>query len=834
MGEHISLETIYRCAYGRDIKPYPFQLTLAHDPNTQVLIAPTGLGKTAGVTLGWVWRRLAKPRETPRRLVWCLPMRTLVEQTAREANTWMSRLEATFARAGQERPAVHVLMGGAVPEEWRLHAESAMIIIGTQDMLLSRALMRGYGMSRFGWSIDFGLLHTDALWVFDEVQLMGAGLATSAQIAAFRLRDGWRHELSAKSLWVSATLQPEWLATVDFRRQVGTPRTLHWDDGDPSEPSGLSARLDARKTVTRAEAVLSAEQERAPEAYSRALAAEVLRRHRSGWTTLVILNTVGRAQALYRALVKAGHDRASLMLLHSRFRAPERSRLEERLRNERGTGGIVVATQAVEAGVDITSAVLFTELAPWSSLVQRFGRCNREGELNDAGGAEIRWIDLELTEACVRPYEVEALTMARAIVAALSDAAPRILPPATPPPAPKQVIRAGDFEQLFDTDSDLSGYDLDISPYIRDADDTAVSLLWRETSGEDRIFASRPERNELCTAPLGRELETWLRGQRDGKPARVYVEDPNGESARQRRSASWVRLDRTQLRLRPGMVLMLDTGMGGYDPELGFAGPQSPAVVAPLPIASDEGTSDIDLGETTGDDPLTEDGYTVAVELERHLCHVETLARKIASSIGLQESASVLGRAARWHDVGKAYAPFQERLGRSADGPLLAKSAPNTPGEEGARRPPRPAGLRRYFRHELASALAFLDQHDGEPEADLAAFLIAAHHGKVRMGIRALPEETAQPPDKRIARGVQDGDPLPEVRCGEEVSAARTLDLGLMEMGEDANGRPSWAARMQALLGQLGPFRLAYLEALLRVADWRASAAERRGELDDE
>lgn len=37
----------------------------------------------------------------------------------------------------------------------------------------------------------------------------------------------------------------------------------------------------------------------------------------------------------------------------------------------------VVATQAVEAGVDVSARVLITELAPWSSLVQRFGRCNR-------------------------------------------------------------------------------------------------------------------------------------------------------------------------------------------------------------------------------------------------------------------------------------------------------------------------------------------------------------------------------------------------------------------------------------------------------------------------
>ena len=37
-----------------------------------------------------------------------------------------------------------------------------MILIGTQDMLLSRALMRGYGMSRYQWPVHFALLHNDA------------------------------------------------------------------------------------------------------------------------------------------------------------------------------------------------------------------------------------------------------------------------------------------------------------------------------------------------------------------------------------------------------------------------------------------------------------------------------------------------------------------------------------------------------------------------------------------------------------------------------------------------------------------------------------------------
>ncbi len=168
MGQ-LTLETVYRHAYGRDVAPYPFQRAVADTPDADILIAPTGLGKTAAVTLGWAWRRLMAPATTPRRLVWCLPMRTLVEQTAREATAWMDNLGEMFA-GDRRKPSVHSLMGGAVDDDWRLRPENPAIIVGTQDMLLSRALMRGYGMSRFGWPIDYGLLHSDALWVYESFE----------------------------------------------------------------------------------------------------------------------------------------------------------------------------------------------------------------------------------------------------------------------------------------------------------------------------------------------------------------------------------------------------------------------------------------------------------------------------------------------------------------------------------------------------------------------------------------------------------------------------------------------------------------------------------------
>ena len=76
------------------------------------------------------------------------------------------------------------------------------------------------------------------------------------------------------------------------------------------------------------------------------------------------------------------------------------------------------------------------------------------------------------------------------------------------------------------------------------------------------------------------------------------------------------------------------------------------------------------------------------------------------------------------------------------------------------------------------------------------AYLIAAHHGKVRLSIRALPDED-QPEREGVlfAHGVHDGDLLPDVDLGGETCAALTLDLSPMQLG----GGGSWTARALAL-----------------------------------
>ena len=192
------------------------ELAASSDCPDRLIRIPTGFGKTLGVLAAWLWNRVEHedPR-WPRRLVWCLPMRTLVEQTEDEIRKALERTGRLWTGLDEHagKVGVHRLMGGADAGEWSLHPEHPAVLIGTQDMLLSRALNRGYASARARWPMEFGLLNHDCLWVLDEVQLMDVGLATSGQLQAFRRQD----EAAGKTLrpcrswWMSATLQAAWL-----------------------------------------------------------------------------------------------------------------------------------------------------------------------------------------------------------------------------------------------------------------------------------------------------------------------------------------------------------------------------------------------------------------------------------------------------------------------------------------------------------------------------------------------------------------------------------------------------------------------------------------------
>lgn len=772
--------------------PYPFQERFAESHEfPHLLRAPTGAGKTATAVLGWLWRWHSKKRNTPRRLVYCLPMRVLVEQSTREAEDWIAALRE--AGVLQEAVPVHVLMGGTELGEWHLHPEKPAILIGTQDMLLSRALNRGYAESRFHWPIDFGLLNSDCLWVFDEPQLMANGVSTSAQLA------GLRHSLKpygdSRSVWMSATLERTWLDTVDFRGKFpAAPFELTDEDYKPK--FGLLKKMTADKTLVACEAAASKD--------GKAVAKEVFKLHQPGTQTLVIANTVDRAKAVFAELEKLRKKSESpkLLLVHSRFRPHERRPLNDQLQDkgEAAKDRIIVATQVVEAGVDISSRTLITELAPWASIVQRIGRCNRTGD--DAPG-RVFWIDLDEKQSL--PYGDADLAFARAQLKKLDGqgVSPKQLADFKTaegfelPFEHNHVLRRRDLLDLFDTSPDLSGNDIDISRFVRSDDpDTDVQVFWREVpKGGPPNTEPNPDRAELCSVPVGQFRDFT---QKDKTPD-VYIWDHlDGE---------WRVLDPKQL--RPGIVVLLPVSAGGYSASLGWTGDNGDKIEPVPPNQSEK-------PEATAGDPNSVS--PCALTITEHTANVCAMLEEILKDLPLQDHQDVLRKAARWHDAGKAHGAFQAGMRRMnpdlAADKLWAKS-----GKQG-----KLTYGRKHFRHELASALAVLH---AQPDWDfLVAYLIATHHGKVRLSIRSLPGEVDKlpdPPPELFALGIFHNDPLPSVDLGDgTVWTENTLDLTPMRLGGDT----SWTGRALKLLAEFGPFKLAYLESLLRAADVRASMKE--------
>jgi len=111
---------------------------------------------------------------------------------------------------------------------------------------------------------------------------------------------------------------------------------------------------------------------------------------------------------------------------------------------------------------------------------------------------------------------------------------------------------------------------------------------------------------------------------------------------------------------------------------------------------------------------------------------------------------------------------------------------------------------------------------------DLVAYLVASHHGKVRWSLQASPsdQEYRDHDDRGMPiRGVREEDELPEIKdvSGHVFVPATKLTLEPARLGLSPVTGPSWTERVQGLLDVFGPGALAYLEAVLRAADIRAS-----------
>jgi CRISPR-associated endonuclease/helicase Cas3 len=100
-------------------------------------------------------------------------------------------------------------------------------------------------------------------------------------------------------------------------------------------------------------------------------------------------------------------------------------------------------------------------------------------------------------------------------------------------------------------------------------------------------------------------------------------------------------------------------------------------------------------------------------------------------------------------------------------------------------------------------------------DPDLVRYLVLAHHGKLRVQVRP-PEET----DEKTLLGLRTGEVVAMPPMLDQPAGDLIVDLEQFTLGGDR----SWTRTALRLRDRYGPFVLAYLETLVRIADWRASA----------
>ena len=200
------------------------------------------------------------------------------------------------------------------------------------------------------------------------------------------------------------------------------------------------------------------------------------------------------------------------------------------------------------------------------------------------------------------------------------------------------------------------------------------------------------------------------------------------------------------------------------------------------------------------------------VKLRRHLAGVEAYARRYAAGCGLPEDLiDAIARAGLLHDVGKTDPRFQSLLrggARWLGGEPLAKSAEMPRNRAAYARARTASGYPQGWRHELLSvrlaesASVLLPERDDL--RDLVLHLIASHHGHCRPFAPVIFDEQAVDVDFEL--------------YGQRTHWSGPTGLERLDSGV--------ADRYWRLVRCYGWWGLAWLEALLRLADWRQSEQE--------
>lgn len=753
--------------YHEGRSPFPWQVALAEriaggKPPSEIIV-PTGAGKTVIIGV-WIWAR-EQGFAVPTRLIYVIDRHLLVDSVTDYADYLCSHTKSTIQ-------VIKMRGGITIDNAWLMAPHMPAIIVSTVDQVGSRLLFRGYGVSSTVAPIHAGLVGNDSYIVLDEAHISSSFLDTLHEINSLRSQE-----------------QTPWFVTAMTATPHKVQDAVTLTAEDLAHPV-LKRRLSASK--------LASLHQVGPDRFVHEMVKQAEQIRQAGAAVIgVICNTTNDARRVFECL--GDTEKA---LITGRVRQSERTAILERYLPLMANGNrrheapadrepiYVVATQSIEVGADLDFDALITQSAPLDALRQRFGRLDRAGLLGSSqavivhkdlgpqdechvyGKALLKQTWSWLKKAQSGKGENKGVDFG---ILAMNERTLKSAPPI------REYIRSSTLtptllRQLRQTEPPIA-VDIALLLHGDQQNLTTISLVWRDDLGDDREMwpaiadAVRPVMAETMPCPLY-ALKHWLGARR------VVVQGQVIRAAE----------------IRPGDTVIVPSNYGGYD-QWGW-NPKSDTPVVDvgnqfskiIRLAGVEPGSDLvsalkNAGIEHIINPVAQPylagllvrevnkrSQSQAVLLDTHLQGVADVAQLFCRDETVIE-------AAHQHDIGKQDKRFQRKLGSKGQ-PLAKSGFVSLVARQQAE---KFCGLPEGWRHEFNS-VALLPSTASE----LLRYLVATHHG---YGRTVLP------------------------LAGDE------------QLWYSIDG-PNWGRMTKRLNEQHGVWGLAYLEALVRLADWQQSRKE--------
>lgn len=406
MSSFPDFKTFFHALWGQD--PFPWQQRLSDEVESlgwpAWLTLPTGTGKTAALDVAVydLARQTERPmneRTAPVRIVFAVNRRIVVDEAYERARHIAEQLKQALAAPENILHPVALALSklsgiaGGLPLEtyplrgatftdhsWARTPTQPLVITTTLDQLGSRLLFRGYGVSPNARPIHAALLANDALLILDEAHTAKAFSQTLKAVS--EMRKDAQESIPLPFAAVQLTATPP--------ASVGKTFSLGEDDRD--HPI-IRARLHASKPAELMPMVEGAKGGARHKKLADAMMTKAVSYLEAGQRrVLIVVNRVATAEVLCAELnspkTQKSHG-AAVKLLTGRMRPLDRQELIGelttlyQLKSSAPAADvpclILIATQCIEVGADYDFDALITELAPFDSLRQRFGRLNRQG-----------------------------------------------------------------------------------------------------------------------------------------------------------------------------------------------------------------------------------------------------------------------------------------------------------------------------------------------------------------------------------------------------------------------------------------------------------------------